>query len=85
MPSVQKPEGIQDPMDPGPVPGGAQEGTQLGDVQEEAGDNGEPQEPEEPPSSFWSSYKVSRPCPRPCLWLMGPPVPRYRFSSVKVW
>ena len=52
MPSAQKPKSIHDPMDPGPVPGGAQEGTQLGDVQEEAGDYGEPQEPEEPPEPF---------------------------------
>ena len=54
MPSTQKPESVHDPTDPGPVPGGAQEGegTQLGDVQEEAGDDGEPQEPEEPSKPF---------------------------------
>ena len=40
-------QGINDPADPGAVPGEAQEGAQPGDDQVEAGDNEEPEEPKE--------------------------------------
>ena len=43
-----KQQGVNDPADPGAVPGEAQEGAQLGDDQVEAGDGEEPEEPEEP-------------------------------------
>ena len=43
-----KQQGINDPADPGPVPGEVQEGVQPGDNQVEAGDGEEPEEPEEP-------------------------------------
>ena len=52
MPDANKPQGDRDPTGSGPVPmlipDEAPEGAQLGDDQEEAGDNEEPQEPEEP-------------------------------------
>ena len=41
-------QGVNDPADPGPVPGEAQEGVQLGDDQVEAGDGEELEEPKEP-------------------------------------
>ena len=41
-------QGVNDPADPGPVPGEAQEGAQPGDDQVEAGDGEEPEESKEP-------------------------------------
>ena len=49
MPDANEPQGIDDPADPGPVPGEVTVGVQPGDDQVEAGDGEEPQEPEEPP------------------------------------
>ena len=43
-----KQQGINDPTDPRPMPGEAQEGVQPGDDQVEAGDGEEPEGPEEP-------------------------------------
>ena len=48
MPEANKQQGVNDPADPGAVPGEAQEGAQPGDDQVEAGDGEEPEEPEEP-------------------------------------
>ena len=52
MPDANKPQGDRDPAGSGPVPmlipDEAPEGAQLGDDQEEAGDDEEPQEPKEP-------------------------------------
>ena len=41
-------QGVNDPADPGPAPGEAQEGAQPGDDQVEGGDGEEPEEPLEP-------------------------------------
>ena len=80
MPSTQKPEGIQDPTDPGPVPGGAQEGVEAGDVQDKASAMKSLRSLKSPLNPFKLSYKVFGLSPRPCQWLMGPLVLRYRFS-----
>ena len=48
MPNTSKPQGINYPADPRPVPGEVAVGVQPGDDQVEAGDGEEPQEPEEP-------------------------------------
>ena len=49
MPDANKPQGINNPADPGPAPSEVTVGVQPGDNQVEAGDGEEPQEPEEPP------------------------------------
>ena len=43
-----KQQGVNDPTNPRPMPGEAQEGAQPGDDQVEAGDGEEPEEPKEP-------------------------------------
>ena len=45
-------QGINDPADPGPMPGETQEGAQPGDDQVETGDGEEPEEPEEPQEPY---------------------------------
>ena len=86
MPDANETQGIDDPADPGPAPGEVTVGVQPGDDQVEAGDGEEPQEPEELLLSLMrSSFKAFEPYPRPCRWLMGPLVLRYRLSSGKAW
>ena len=48
IPDANEPQGVNDPADPGPVPGEVAVGAQPGDDQVEAGDGEEPQEPLEP-------------------------------------
>ena len=48
MPDANERQGIDDPANPGPAPGEAPEGAQLGDDQVGACDGEEPWEPEEP-------------------------------------
>ena len=48
MPDANKWQGVDDPANPGPAPGEAPEGAQLGEDQVGAGDDEEPWEPEEP-------------------------------------
>ena len=52
MPDAHKPQDIQGPAGPKPAPREVQEGAQLGDNQEEAGDGEEPGEPEEPTEPY---------------------------------
>ena len=75
-------QGINDPADPELTPNETQEGVPLGDDQVETGDG---EEPEEPRSLIRLSFKVSRPCPRPYRWPMGPPAPKYRLLSGRAW
>ena len=45
-------QGVNDPADPGPMPGETQEGAPPDDNQVETGDGGEPEEPEEPQEPY---------------------------------
>ena len=45
-------QGVNDPADPGLMPGETQEGVPPGDDQVETGDGGEPEEPEEPQEPY---------------------------------
>ena len=52
MPDAHKPQDIQGPTGPGPMPSEIPEGALLTDDQEQAGDGEEPQEPEEPTEPY---------------------------------
>ena len=60
MPDTNKQQGIDNPADPGPVPGEVPEEVQMGDDQVGAGDDEEAQEPEEPrePQEPLEPYEV---------------------------
>ena len=89
MPDANEQQGDRDPAGSRPapvlVPDETQEGAQLGDDQMEAGNNEEPQESKEPLEPYQLFFKASGPYPRPCQWLTGPPVLKYRLSSRRAW